>query len=249
MHKNISIHAHIGLDWNFALWRHHMEVFFTLLASCADNSPVTGEFPSQRASNACFDVSFDVSLNIKRLNKQSSCRWFETPGCSFSRHCNETHSFIIFRDDIMTWKLFRFTSLVWGAVMRSFNVFCSVRLNKLLNKHSSFRWCETPWCSCEVTVTIATLVSRTFARVFPLPWRHNDHDSVSNHQPHDCFYNRLFRQIKGNIKAPRHWPLCGEFTGTGEFPAQRASNAEIVSIWWRHHECTAPAGQRSNTEI
>ena len=43
-------------------------------------------------------------------------------------------------------------------------------------------------------------------------------------------------QIKVNIKAPRHWPLCGEFTGTGEFPAQRASNAENVSIWWRHHE-------------
>ena len=40
-------------------------------------------------------------------------------------------------------------------------------------------------------------------------------------------------QIKENIKAPRHWPLCGEFTGTGEFPAQRASNAENVSILWR----------------
>ena len=43
-------------------------------------------------------------------------------------------------------------------------------------------------------------------------------------------------QIKVNIKALCHWPLCGEFTGTGEFPAQRASNAENVSIWWRHHE-------------
>ena len=38
-----------------------------------------------------------------------------------------------------------------------------------------------------------------------------------------------------NIKAPRHLPLCGEFTGTGEFPAQMASYAENVSIWWRHH--------------
>ena len=38
-----------------------------------------------------------------------------------------------------------------------------------------------------------------------------------------------------NIKDPRHWPLCGEFTGTGEFPAQRASYAENVFIWWRHH--------------
>ena len=26
-------------------------------------------------------------------------------------------------------------------------------------------------------------------------------------------------------------------TGTGEFPAQRASYAENVSIWWRYHEC------------
>ena len=35
-------------------------------------------------------------------------------------------------------------------------------------------------------------------------------------------------QIKENIKAPRHWPLWGEFTGdnspvTGEFPAQRVT--------------------------
>ena len=37
-------------------------------------------------------------------------------------------------------------------------------------------------------------------------------------------------QTKENIKAPRHWPLWSEF------PAQRASNAENVSIWWRHHE-------------
>ena len=43
-------------------------------------------------------------------------------------------------------------------------------------------------------------------------------------------------QIKENIKVPRHWPSCEEFTGTGEFPAQRASNAENVSIWWRHHD-------------
>ena len=38
--------------------------------------------------------------------------------------------------------------------------------------------------------------------------------------------------VKENIKAPRHWPLCGEFTG--EFPAQRASKVENVSIGWRH---------------
>ena len=45
-------------------------------------------------------------------------------------------------------------------------------------------------------------------------------------------------QIKENIKAPRHWPLCGNSPLTGEFPAQMASNAKIVSIWWRHHVST-----------
>ena len=40
-------------------------------------------------------------------------------------------------------------------------------------------------------------------------------------------------KIKKDIKDPRHWPLCGEFTGGCEFPAQMASNAENVG--WRHH--------------
>ena len=76
------------------------------------------------------------------------------------------------------------------------------------------------------------LIINMVLRQTPLQRRHNGHDSVSRHQPHDCLRNRLFRQIKENIKAPRHWPLCGKFT---EVPAQMASNAEKVSIWWRHH--------------
>ena len=51
-------------------------------------------------------------------------------------------------------------------------------------------------------------------------------------------------QIKENIKAPRHWPLCGNSPVAGEFPAQMASDAENVSIWWRYHEYTScDAGQ------
>ena len=49
-----------------------------------------------------------------------------------------------------------------------------------------------------------------------LQWRHNERIGVLNHQSHDCLLNRLFKaQIKENIKAPCHWPLCGEFTGDG----------------------------------
>ena len=42
-------------------------------------------------------------------------------------------------------------------------------------------------------------------------------------------------QINENIIAPRHWPLCGEVTGHLWISSQRASKAENVSIWWRHH--------------
>ena len=38
-------------------------------------------------------------------------------------------------------------------------------------------------------------------------------------------------QIKENIKAPRHWLCVGNSPETGKFPAQRASNAENVSIY------------------
>ena len=69
-----------------------------------------------------------------------------------------------------------------------------------------------------------------------LPSSHYEGVGVSNHQPRNCLLNCSFKaQIKENTKAPRHWPLCGEFTGDRRIPAQRPSNAENVSIWWRHH--------------
>ena len=44
-------------------WLHEMETISMLLALCEGNAPVTGGFPSQRASNAAFDVLFDVDPN------------------------------------------------------------------------------------------------------------------------------------------------------------------------------------------
>ena len=70
----------------------------------------------------------------------------------------------------------------------------------------------------------------------PSQWRHNGRDSVLNHQPHDCLLNRLFRRRSKKTSKLRVTGLCeGNSLGTGEFPAQRDSNAENVSIWWRHH--------------
>ena len=52
-----------------------------LLVLCEGNSPVTGEFPSERPVTRSFDVFFELRLN-KRLSKQSRRRWFETPSLS-----------------------------------------------------------------------------------------------------------------------------------------------------------------------
>ena len=70
-----------------------------------------------------------------------------------------------------------------------------------------------------------------------LQWRHNGRYGVSNHQPHDCLLNRLFRRRSKKTSKPRITGLCaGNSPWTGEFPAQMASNAENVSIGWRHNE-------------
>ena len=55
-----------GLAW----WRHQMETYSALLALCAGNSPVTGEFPAERTVTRTFDVFFELRLT-KRLSKNS----------------------------------------------------------------------------------------------------------------------------------------------------------------------------------
>ena len=83
---------YVNSMWNMILrslfmTRGHIKNFMTtssngnisaLLANCAANSPVTGEFPAQRPVTRCFGVFFDLRLN-KRLSKQSWGWWFETP--------------------------------------------------------------------------------------------------------------------------------------------------------------------------
>ena len=70
----------------------------------------------------------------------------------------------------------------------------------------------------------------------PLLWCYNGRDGVSNRQSDDCLLNRLFRRRSKNKSKLRVTGLCaGNSSVTGELPAQMASNAQNVSIWWRHH--------------
>ena len=71
----------------YSWWPYQMEAFSALLAICAENSPVPGEFRAQRPVTRLFDIFFDLRLN-KRLSKQSWGWWFETLSRSLWRHCN-----------------------------------------------------------------------------------------------------------------------------------------------------------------
>ena len=75
------------LQMSKSWWRHQMEAFSALLAVCAGNSPVAGDFPAQRPVTRSFDVFLDLRLN-KRLRKQLWGRWFESLSCPLWRHCN-----------------------------------------------------------------------------------------------------------------------------------------------------------------
>ena len=66
-----------------------------------------------------------------------------------------------------------------------------------------------------------------------LQWRHNERDGVSNHRHIGCLLNSLFRRrSKFHVTG-----LCeGNSPVAGEFPTQKASNTENVSIRWCHHD-------------
>ena len=86
--SNLSADTNSRTVCHKSWWRHQMETFSALLTLCVGNSPVTGEFATQRPLTRSFHVFFDLRLN-KRLSKHSWVWWFETPSCSLWRHCSK----------------------------------------------------------------------------------------------------------------------------------------------------------------
>ena len=72
--------------------------------------------------------------------------------------------------------------------------------------------------------------------IYLLQWRHSERDGVSNHRRLDGLLKILFRRSwKKTLKLCVTCLCERKSPATGEFPSQRANNAEKVSIWWRHH--------------
>ena len=156
-------------------WRHQMETFYALLALCEGNSPVTGEFPSQRPVTRSFDVFFDLCLN-KQLSKPSRRWWFQMPLHSLWCHCNASvHSafttilqHLIFNGSPSY--LMQLLTLVeaWTLlIMESVLIFMYtvVQRNFMTNLTN---WCLVPaFITCLQAVIFNTLRPRQNGRHFP----------------------------------------------------------------------------------
>ena len=122
--------------------RHQMEKKSALLALCAGNSPVTGEFPTQRPVTRSFDVSFDLCVN-KRLSKRSWGWWFETPSCLLWRHCNGVMC-IFTLICLVTWSQQTMLSRVQLALVDPNSRYSNCRIQKwghvLVWSHAAVLW-------------------------------------------------------------------------------------------------------------
>ena len=134
-------------------------------------------------------------------------------------------------------------------ILNSFCMFCGSSIRETHGNYTrnykinTSEFYITPFVEPGWHYSFRKLVTRVLRLTEALRWRHNGPDSVSNHQPHDCLLNRLFRHRSKKTSKLRVTGLCaGNSPGTGEFPAQMASYAENVSIWWRHHGEFSQAG-------
>ena len=126
-----------------------METFSALLSLCEGNSPVTGEFPSQRPVTRSFDVFFDLCLN-KRLSKPSRRRWFETPSRSLWRHCNVSRKTLV--DVIFSKNIGMKGNWFWDQnTATCVQSFCTL-INGVRDSHDMSSHCNNT--ACMVTATL-----------------------------------------------------------------------------------------------
>ena len=95
-------------------------------------------------------------------------------------------------------------------------------LCKCFVSHQHIKNCKTP--------------IRFTKKLISLQWRHDERDGVPSHRRLAFLRNRLLRRRSKKTSKLRVTGFCeGNPQVAGGFPSQRASNAENVSIWWRHH--------------
>ena len=164
------------------------------------------------------------------LSEQSWGWWFETPSCSLWRHCNDqprsagsmAQGSIRKRSAVHNFapKLRNFC-VIWEGLSLPHDTIFGNYMGENVDRRVIFSWSlisdkSGAWSRITVTSQMT-------------PWRLKS--------PATRRFIKLFAltNIK-EISNSASLALCeGNSPATGEFPAQRASDAEKASIWWRHH--------------
>ena len=124
---------------------------------------------------------------------------------------------------------------VRAIVGQSIKTTCTITYqNFIANYYDDGAYIKTDWQQISLVHCIGTLVIRWLVLLLFITvilqwarWRLKSPALRRFAQPF------VQAQIKENVKTPRHWPFWGECTS--EFPSQKDSDMENVSIWWRHH--------------
>ena len=173
-----------------------METFSTLLAICAGNSPVPGEFPTQRPVARGFDIFFDLQSN-KRLSKQWRGWWFETQSCPLWRHCNELVRSPWLLPD-RNWRRGRYLIEVVAEMTDV------IFINGCYGNSDLWLRPNDRWWNKRMSGWHEALRKTIFSKVNIITF------GVSMEHQIDCLFNELFKLTK-TIKAPHNWSYVRRF--------------------------------------
>ena len=177
-----------------------------VIGLCEGDSPGTGEFPTQRASNA-----ENVSI------------WWRHH--ALSDGCNEICCCPIW----LLWQYShnRASSVVDGRALVGVSASATIMLMRCVSAPNPIRSHMKGGASSLKTKNCRIIIIPHYCDVIM-------GTIVSQITSPTIVYSAVYSGAdQGKHQSSES---CGEFTRTGEFPAQMASNAENVSIWWRHHE-------------
>ena len=102
------------------------------------------------------------------------------------------------------------TNNTWTIVK---NMHYKRRRHGLCDQYRNMSWVSL------IQLNFGFILLNVTTNILPLHWRHNDHDGASNHQPHSCLLNRLFRRRSKKTSKLRVTGLCvGNSPGPVNFP-------------------------------
>ena len=189
------------------------------------NSQVTDAFPSQRPVTRSFDVSLIWAWINGRVNNRGpvdlrrNCAHYDVTimyiTVGYKRQLDILYMSMAQSKTDVTLLLTHKSCLLFMKL--SIYEYYSIESNrtrmpleKCVIREICQGICCTSWQCTDTAIRnrMCSVQRYAFTLNMSLHWRHNDHDGVSNHQPHGCLLNRLFSRRSKKISKLRVTGLC-----------------------------------------